>query len=417
MIYLQTVTIQERINISFQCEHFFLQVKPSKKIMDVFNLLITFTDKRNRSELWCILTACLRANRYHSKGSQLSLDPKKYAIANKIHKQRLSITRMHRLISDLEDAGMITMYKGFKGSMMSCFLMSDTLEGMMPNVPDKEVLLRTPDEFIEIKDYTTGEKVTDCRGHQGVALIKEDMTEYNKLLNNHTITIDNKKANVCYKRVFANSLNGGGRFYTLNGFMNNKSYLRKTIKIDGNCVTEVDYCNLHPRILHVLNGEKLSPTWEPYAIPDDIIPHTASGKAQLRNLCKLGMMCILYSKSKRGAISAIVDKVRKDKESYNLLDMSEKGSYTRIIETLIEKNSLIKDSFFDEDGWKKLQHIDSKLCTYIIKKFTRLGKVCLPYHDSWVVVKEDQQLLIDSMREAWFNVFSTEMNFKYKVEF
>ena len=40
--------------------------------------------------------------------------------------------------------------------------------------------------------------------------------------------------------------------------------------------------------------------------------------------------------------------------------------------------------------------------------------MCLPYHDSWVVVKEDQQLLIDSMREAWFNVFSTEMNLNIK---
>ena len=233
MIIIQELTLQERLNISLQCEHYFLQVKTSKKIIDVFNLLITFTDKKNYSELWCILTACLRANRYNSKGSQLSLDPEKYTTANKIHKQRLSITRMKRLINDLEISGMITMYKGFnnkKESMMSCFLMSDTLEGMMPNIPDKEVLLRSPDDYVELKDYRTGKKVTDFRGYNGVSLIKSDMTEYNNLLDNHTITIDNKEANVCYKRIFADNLNGGGRYYTLNGFMNTKSELRETIQ-------------------------------------------------------------------------------------------------------------------------------------------------------------------------------------------
>ena len=84
---------------------------------------------------------------------------------------------------------------------------------------------------------------------------------------------------------------------------------------------------------------RLSNSWEPYGIPEGTIVCQRGGEEQLRALCKLGVMCILYAKTKRGAISAIIDKIKNDKNSFNLLDMSKPGSYSNLIEALINSKS------------------------------------------------------------------------------
>ena len=417
----------QRLQISSQCESFFLQIKINDNFRELYNNLIILTSKRNSKELWCFITACCKAIRYDSVGSQLTLDRKNYSTANKIHKRSISQKRMIDLLEDLEKHNLIDMYTGYSTkdfSMMSCFIMKDRLIEIIPVVASKQHSLeRNPNDYIQIKNYLTGQLVDNHKGFKGIGLLKMEMTEYNSLLERQIITIDNRKVNVCYKRVFADNLNSAGRFYSMNGFINENSNLRQTIKINDNSVTEIDLCSLHPRIYYTLLGIKLAKTWEPYNIEQGVVRVYPGGEHQARVLCKIAMMCILYAKNVRGAISAVIDKITKDrvlpvdKQSFNLIDMNYKGSYSRLIDALIEHNKEISSQFFKEDGWKKLQHIDSRLCSKVLKDFTEKGLTCLPYHDSWVVEEHNQDLLIDSMRSSWRSVFGTTLNFKYSVEF
>lgn len=249
-------------------------------------------------------------------------------------------------------------------------------------------------------------------------MIMSDMKKLNDFISTQIITINGITRQFTYIRIFADNLQGAGRFYTDNGFMNYESHLRQTITINGETVTEVDLCNLHPRCVYTIKGVKLPEMWDAYCLDDNLL--VGSCRKQLRKLAKKAMMCCLYSEDKEGALKSLYYEYNKNKHKdglYSDVDIKSKKECKLILDNLEIIHERISDWFYQPNGWKRLQNIDSRLCSYVVNQMTYRKEVCLPYHDSWVVCERNRDLLISLMEESWVSLFGNNVNFKYEVEF
>lgn len=424
MINLIQLGWKERIEISLQCEDFYLQSKRVAKFNPLHKRLVGVVGAGYTKELWVFITAACKALKYGCKGSKFALSSKRYYEANKKYNLNISQTKTKLLLNKLEDVGLIRFYKGFKDidggwSMSSCFIMSESLIEMIPEDTAKRyALVRQPEDYVKIKDYTRMSYITDMRGYSGVRMIMEDMKKFNDFLNEQVITIESVVRKFTYIRIFADSLDGAGRFYTSNGFMNYESYLRRTITINGESVTEVDLSNLHVRCAYTINGVKLKQEWDAYTIDENLLQ--GSCRKQLRTLIKKAMMCCLYSDGKKHALSSLYYEYNKNKHNdglYSNVVIKSKEDCRLLLNHLESMHKKISNWFYQPNGWKKLQNIDSRLCSYVINQMVYHKEVCLPYHDSWVVCERNRGLLIKLMEDSWVNLFGSNVNFKYEVEF
>lgn len=424
MINLIDLPWEERVEISMGCENFYLQSKKINKFKPLHNTLADKLGKEYSRELWVFVTAACKAIRYGCNGSKFPLSDKRYFEANKQYKLNISHTKMKELVLKAEDAGLITVYKGFKDelsgwSMTSCFIMSDILIKMIPEDTAKRYgLVRQPSDYVKIKDYKRKSYIVDTRGYSGIAMIMSDMKKLNDFISTQIITINGITRQFTYIRIFADNLQGAGRFYTDNGFMNYESHLRQTITINGETVTEVDLCNLHPRCVYTIKGVKLPEMWDAYCLDDNLL--VGSCRKQLRKLAKKAMMCCLYSEDKEGALKSLYYEYNKNKHKdglYSDVDIKSKKECKLILDNLEIIHERISDWFYQPNGWKRLQNIDSRLCSYVVNQMTYRKEVCLPYHDSWVVCERNHDLLISLMEESWVSLFGNNVNFKYEVEF
>lgn len=425
MIELINLSWRERIDVSLLCETFYFQSKRSPKFTKLHKTLLSRTDKSYGKEMWVFVTAVCKAVKYGFTGSKFALSKERFYEANKRYNLKISPKKMQKLLDDLELEGLITLYRGFKDedwSMPSCFVMSEDLLDLVPEEEAKRyALVRQPEEFVKIKDYTKQTYLTDFRGHAGIRVIYKDMLAYNEFLNGQDITIDGRRVKVTYVRIFADNLQGAGRFYSTNGFTNEEAHLRKTIKINGNFATEVDFSTLHPRLIATRKGIRLPDDWEPYTLSKPILGVLSpTQKKQLRKLCKKALMAGLYASNFKEAVKAVFREYNFNKKVdglYGGLPKITVETCGLILKDLEDSNPEIGDWFYNKDGWKVLQGMDSRLCSFIVKSMTRCGKVCLPYHDSWVCEGYNQELLISFMKDSWKEMFGTTMNFKYDVEF
>ena len=415
MIELEYMTELEKLKISVQCEPVFLVYKEQKVFTKLFKELSKEVPKKNHKEVWLILTCILKGLRYGSRGTRIPLDKNHYTSANKVHNQRLYQPRVKEVLTILDERGWIEFYMGYKNNnkdrMTTCIFPTDKMLSLVDMDQVKRYAAkRDPLDFIEVKDKVNGNTIMlSLRDFRGYSVLSKQLEAYNVLLSNTVIEMMTEdmeylRCSVSYKRIFFQGFDQAGRFYSSGKFQTNKSWLRKYLKINGSLTTEVDFCNLHPRLLYTLEGISLSHEWDAYVIPDVDCS---------RSFIKRAYLSVLFAKSEEQAIKSVLSKANKEK----LKVMQTKAACRSLVTKILEKNSPIRQYFFTENLWARLQHLDSRLASYVIYKLTSLKKVCLGWHDSFVVVQNDRQLLIDIMREAWFNIFASYNNFKVDIEY
>lgn len=419
---LKTLTIRERVNISVQCEPIFLVMQKRKQFQPVFDVIKGELTKKYDKEVWLMVTILCKSIRYNNKGSRVPMNNNLYATANKVHGQSLSIKRLKHVIESLEYRGLLEFYKGYynsaEDSMSSCILFSDKLLCNL-NIPQIKRLAakRDPLSFVEVKTKGENGEVVylSLQDFRGYSTYVKKMEKYNELLSKSSIQMYDGQnyvdCNVIYKREFFDNFQGAGRFYSLGKFQTNKSEYRKHLIVNNTPVTEVDYCNLHPRLLYTLEGIELPDGWDAYEIEG--LSWVSDKPKDVRNFLKKSYLSVLFSKDKQTAIMSVLNSANKRKH----IHISNKVSATKVVDSIIDKNGAISKYFFEENLWSKLQNMDSRLADSVIFDFINQGKVCLGWHDSFVVERDYQQELIQSMKEAWFSLFGTYMNFKIDVEF
>ncbi len=422
MINLLEMSKEDRTLITIQCESFFLQYEETKAFTPVFKELIPLCKRTDKNEVWLFITACAKALKYDNTGSQFSLRASDYTEASKGRK-KVSYRKAMRVIDVMEEHGYIKMYKGFydhdsSTSIKSCFIMTEKILTLFEDINVKKFgTKRDPMEMVEIRDMETKQRITDLSKLRGIKGARDLVLRFNNHLQQFDIRIKGRKSVTVFKRVYCDDLNGAGRWYSFNGFQTASKLLRPKITINGVQCTEIDYAQIHPRILYTLEGVAKPFNFEPYYVPSGVV---LGDEKPVRRFLKMAMMCLLYAKSKRSAIQALQYKLKEDEALEDRKYESVKiglGGYGCLFSALESNNSEIKHWFYKKGLWAMLQSYDSKILADILERGIDDGIPMLPWHDSVVTTKGNRDYLITSMKCAWVNVLGTDINCFYSVEF
>lgn len=460
MIKLKDLTQEERDKLSRNTERFFIVAKKSNHFKKAFNEVKDLVGKKNEDELWVLITATTQQLRYGSTSFTLPLSTNAYSKANSFTKQKISLTRMNEVIAILEEYGYIELYKGYyipstDEAMLSmikpfeqwldlfdvevCKERGNPRSLSIVEINDRKVTYVSQDEEDEFGNVTKEKRkrkvVTkvplETNGVKGVTRVRKELKGYNVQIESSIIKINGQVVNnIVYKRVFYKNLFLHGRWHTLGGFQSTSKLNRRTITIDDEPTCEVDLQSCQPSTLYSWNNIKKPDNLDPYTIELEELCYDTK---ELRKLCKVAMLCILFNDTKKQASGAIVEKINKDKlrtkvdkknpnrkrnqPEFKSLHKVEHLT-TKLISKLLKHNSSISNHFFTGNLWAKLQFVDGSICEYVINHFTSKGITVLSIHDSWVIKSKHKEELIDVMKKAWVHVVRDEgMNFGYDVEF
>jgi hypothetical protein len=196
------------------------------------------------------------------------------------------------------------------------------------------------------------------------------------------------------RRVFSRgSLIKGGRFY--GGWWEViPSEFRPYITINGLATAEVDFREIHPRMLYILNrsaipaGDLYDDGWRDPAHPA-YDPKKEPYRTR-RSLFKTAFNAILNDDTGRFRF-----------EEADLATARHLGLTLRAIrQTLFRKHPLLKQVAGTGVGLD-LQFIDSQIAEHTMIILMRQGIPCLPVHDSFIVPRHQASQLIKAMRGAF----------------
>lgn len=422
------MTLDERVNVSIQCDSFFLTINETKAAKPIFNQIKSLLNlpKRFDNEIWMMVTLVGKALKIGCRGSQITLSTGHYKTSNyyredKGDTRKLNRDRVKQVILEMEKHNLLDFYIGYKDvvlgvSIISCVLFNKVLIDMFPlsiikSYSDSISL----DEMVEVKDPVTKEKFVKLTRFKGVGKHKNFMLEYNNLLKESDIRKGNRKCFVQYKQVFSKDLEGAGRIYSFGSFQTMNGCLRRTITINGEEVTEVDLRANHISMIYLLNGIVIDEAFDCYYIEIEGFTYK-----DLRNLCKMAIMCMINCSRWDTASTALNNVVKEDKESkepyLQVFHTQPLDFFKKVVKMLIDKHSRI--NFFDKRfTWDKLQRLDSSICEKVLEHFKKKKEIVLGWHDSWVIRKSLQKELIDVVKDSWCKVFGTYANCFIKVEF
>ncbi|NPD20779.1 hypothetical protein [Alterinioella nitratireducens] len=195
-------------------------------------------------------------------------------------------------------------------------------------------------------------------------------------------------------RVFNNDeWEQGGRFYGA-WWISIPSHLRRHILIDGKKTVEVDYSGIHPAMLFALAGKDI-PT-DPYARCV-----TNKGNEDERRLVKKTFNALLNA-----------DSVKEMKKIEKYEETLTGRNWTDFKRFIVDSYPECADHFGTGFGLR-LQRMDSDLAETVMLRFAGMGYACLPVHDSFIVHHDMRDVLEDTMKAVFKDMFGVEN----KVEF
>lgn len=371
-----------------------IRYRRKQKWSCVDDTLVSKYGKGYYKEISMINTLVATAKRHGLKGSRISLHEAHYSLANKLTKQGISYTRTKQLLHKMDVDGLITLYVGYwdakaETGEQSFFIVNPEYEEMWEGVDTSGALARQEEDIV-IRD-SLSKALLPTRPFRGITLLRQDLNAYNKMLKEHSITVDGDTVDLSYKRVFHDNLKGSGRYYSNNSFQTIKKEHRAEILIDNLPTAELDYSAIHPRILYTLEGINLSKDWKPYDAP-------AAMEAS-RDARKIALLIMLFSRDRHSAVWELSKKAE--------IAVAEAES---IVAALEEHNIQIAKHFYQKDLWKALQHYDSRIASEVLALCMARNICVLPYHDSFRVEEGYAEILLGVMFESWRRIMGNTVN-------
>lgn len=196
------------------------------------------------------------------------------------------------------------------------------------------------------------------------------------------------------RRIFSRgSMEMGGRFY--GGWWEGlPSEYRPFISINGHATGEVDFSELHPRLLYLLNGQTVpcgdlyDDGWRDASAPlydKTIEPYRSRRK--------------LFKQVFNATLNDELGTFRLPKDDAALAK-SLGLSLSSIRKLLFQKHPLLKEHARSGIGLR-LQYIDSQIAEQVMLDLLEQHIPCLPVHDSFLVPRHQGRELILSMRRAF----------------
>ncbi|WP_202799739.1 hypothetical protein, partial [Sinorhizobium fredii] len=180
-------------------------------------------------------------------------------------------------------------------------------------------------------------------------------------------------------RVFNGGWRLGGRFYG-GWWQGVKSEDRKFFLLDGEKTKEVDYSQIHPRIIYAEAGIDL--VGDAYDIP-----------GYDRNLCKAAFNILVNAACYLSALGALTRDMNGDRRGAEAL-----------IEAIKARHSDVAKYFHSSAG-VRLQGLDSRMAEIVLTEMTvKRGIPVLPVHDSFIVPESHRETLVRLMKDAFEKV-------------
>ena len=218
--------------------------------------------------------------------------------------------------------------------------------------------------------------------------------------------LGDRKVPIGRKRVYR-VFNGG---WTRNGRFVGGSWQmvpsddRRHYVIDGERTVEVDYAQIHPRILYLEAG-----------VPAPADAYSIPGYEDNRDICKRAFNIMINVSSFLSGQWAIANRIEAERieaetgkqatrrkcKKPSQLDLD---AAAKLIRAIKEAHSPISHCFHTGDGIR-LMHLDSTMCEYVLNELViKRGLVCLPIHDSFIVQEHALTILIRAMKDAFEHV-------------
>lgn len=320
--------------------------------------------------------------------------------------QRLSYTRHLRAIETLWDKGLLNGWVAPphpNGNWQSWYAPTKTLTGLFEYYEAVEdgmvledfrkdvVLVRTEDDGIDINPKS-------LPIYKDFASAREKVIAINSVNADHTVSLGGDVVETRLHRVFNSpTMKRGGRFWGRYQFYSEE--MRKRLLIDGEEVVEIDFSAMQPSLLY--SRESLPVPDEPYDIGLRLFPVEMN-----KDIPKMGLLFILNCDARGEA-----------KKALNYWMVQEYGyvpvSADWVIQKLMEKHSDMS-CFFECGEGMKLQLLESEIAESVMLGFAEAGECCLCVHDSFIVRKTLQTLLMEKMKSAFSKVMGQEPKLKVK---
>lgn len=203
-----------------------------------------------------------------------------------------------------------------------------------------------------------------------------------------------------FTSIFKNSFKEGGRFYSRPA-INSVNYQtmskkqRKTIRIDGELCTELDYCSMHIAIAYSISGIKFEYKKDAYGF----LPQ------EKRQLAKKALLISINCKSRKEAIYAFL----KDPA------VSEVFDYRKAKEEIflpMEKYHMPLGNLLYKDNsclGLHLQYLDSMLMEKVLTECMENNICALPVHDSVICKRKEANKVSSIMKNVFRQLFANKI--------
>lgn len=265
-------------------------------------------------------------------------------------------------------------------------------------VLDESILTQVAEVCHSFKPTQSVLEVRDVNGKPvGIRLTEKEknlvkvLTNFNTSLDKGKINIHNDRFYVSVRKIYNNSsLKEGGRIFMTGSDVSellNKAN-RRDIYINDQPTIELDYAQLWPRIAADLVGQELAKDFDPYGVHID-----GYCDKVMRDLCKVGLMCLLNADSFDTAYYATLAELKTSGMQEKINQAKSEGNWPefpvirKMLDVLMERNAYLLDFFFSRKA-TFLMNIESSLMDYILERAVEDDRILVPIHDS-VIVQED----------------------------
>ena len=302
-----------------------------------------------------------------------------YSPARRYHGAAYSYGHVLAVVEELDKASLVVEERAKQGQLgwQSRITVSPKFLQLLPPV---SWLSYSPGELVRLRDSTG--KLVDYVDTKRTRMMRRQVAALNEAFESasirlsstdtpwvgDTVVVDSgfvHPAQIAGYRVFNNKWFLGGRFY--GPFWQNLSKnRRRDLMIDEACVTELDFAQLHPRLLYAEFGAPLVD--DAYKIP---------GREDNRPIVKAAWQMMINARSRRSAIMALATKLGGPP------CISEANT---LLTALEERHHEIQPAFYTGAGLR-LQRVDADLMMSVEQKCLSKGIVALPVHDSFIVAQ------------------------------
>lgn len=208
-------------------------------------------------------------------------------------------------------------------------------------------------------------------------------------------------ANVALRRIFARGrMDRGGRLYG-GWWQTIPKDDRRYITINGRPTVEVDFSEIHPTMLYLLNGQSAPERIYDLGLMRDGDPLYNPEKEP--------------HKTRRKIIKTFVNALINDERQTHKLSKSKAKqlglSHDELKDLVLQKHPVIAQATGSDIG-VYLQYLDSEIAVRVLVQLMELGITALPIHDSFCVQEEFVTELIAAMQQAFTAVMNADTRLK-----